>query len=60
MPHHKFAVIDLMIMKFVRGIMLDVFYTMVSKNFVTLPLLRNYEVITYILADGRSQNFRCS
>ena len=33
-PHHKFVVIALMIMKFGRGIKLDVFYTMVSKKFV--------------------------
>ena len=45
-PHHKFVVIALMIMKFGRGIKLDVFYTMVSKKFVTSLLLRNYDVIT--------------
>ena len=58
--HHKFVVVALMIMKFGRGITLDVFYTMVSRKFVTSLLLRNYDVITCILADGRSQNFRCS
>ena len=58
-PHHKFVVIALII-KFGRGIKLDVFYTMVSKKFVTSLLLRNYDIITCILADGRSQNFRHS
>ena len=57
--HHKFVVIALII-KFGRGIKLDVFYTMVSKKFVTSLLLCNYDIITCILADGRSQNFRCS
>ena len=50
-PHHNFVVITLMIMKFGTGIKLDVFYTMVTKTFVTLLLLRNYDVITFILAD---------
>ena len=59
-PHHKFVVIALMIMKFGRGMTLDVFYTMVSKKFVTSLLLRNYDVIICTLAHGRSQNFRCS
>ena len=39
-----------MIMKFGIGIKLDVFYTMVTKKFVTSLPLRNYDVITYILA----------
>ena len=59
-PHHKFVLIALMIMKFGRGIKLDVFYTLVSKKFVTSLLLRNYDVITCILADDRSLNFRSS
>ena len=42
-----------MIMKFGTGIKLDVFYTMVTKTFVTSLLLHNYDVITCILADGR-------
>ena len=49
-PHHNFAVIALMIMKFGTGIKLDVFYTMVTK-IVTSLLLRNYDVITCILAN---------
>ena len=55
-----FVVIALMIMKFGRGIKLDIFYTMVSKRFVTSLPLRKYDVITCTLADGRSLNFRCS
>ena len=31
-PHHNFVVIAPMIMKFGRGVKLDVFYTMVTKN----------------------------
>ena len=31
-PHHNFVVIAPMIMKFGKGIKLDVFYTMVTKN----------------------------
>ena len=31
-PHHNFAVIALMIMKFGTGVKLDVFYTMVTKK----------------------------
>ena len=41
-----------MIMKFGTGIKLDVFYTMVTKKFVISLLLRNYDVITCILADA--------
>ena len=50
--HHNFVVIVPMIMKFGTGIKLDVFYTMVTKKFVTSLLLRNYDVITCILADA--------
>ena len=50
-PHHNFALIVRMIMKFGIGIKLDVFYTLVTKTFVTSVLLRNYEVITCILAN---------
>ena len=50
-PHHNFVVIASMIMKFGTGIKLDVFYTVVAKKFVTSLLLRNYDVITCILAD---------
>ena len=51
MVPHNFIVIGPMIMKFGTGIKLDVFYTMVTKNFVTSLLLRNFDVITCILAD---------
>ena len=50
-PHNNFAVIALMIMKLGTGIKLDVLYTMVTKTFVTPLLLRNYDVITCILAN---------
>ena len=40
-----------MITKFGACIKLDVFYTMVTEKFVTSLLLRNYDVITCILAD---------
>ena len=50
-PHHNLVVIAPIIMKFGTGIKLDVFYTMVTKHFVTSLLLRNYDVITCILAD---------
>ena len=53
-PHHKFVVIALMIMKFGRSIKLDVFYSMRTKKFVTSLLLRNYDVMTRILADGKT------
>ena len=52
-PHYNFGVIVSMIMKFGTGIKLDVFYTMVTKKFVMSLLLRNYEVITCILADTK-------
>ena len=51
-PHHNFVVIAPMIMKFDTGIKLDVFYTIVAKEFVTSPLLRKYDVITCILAEA--------
>ena len=50
--HHHFVVVALMIMKFGTGIKIDVFYTMVAKTFVTSLLLRNYELITFILVDA--------
>ena len=43
-------VIALMIMKFGTGIKLDAFYAIVTRKFVTSLLLRNYDVITCILA----------
>ena len=49
--HHNFFVIAPMIMRFGTCIKFDVFYRMVTKKFVTSLLLRNYDVITCILAD---------
>ena len=51
-PHHHFVVIAPMIMKFGTSINHDVFYTMVTKTFVMSLLLRNYDIITCILADA--------
>ena len=48
-PHHNFVVIALMIIEFGTDIKLDVFHTMV-KRVVTSLLLRNYDVISCILA----------
>ena len=48
--HHNFVVIAPMTLKFGTGIKLDVFYTTVIKASVTSLLLRNYDVITCILA----------
>ena len=50
--HPNFVVIAPMIMKFSTGIKLDVFYTMVTKQFVTSLLLPSSDVITCILADA--------
>ena len=50
-PHHNFVVIAPMIMKFGTGINLDIFYTKITKKLMTSLLLRNYDVITCILAD---------
>ena len=58
-PHHNFVVVAPMIIKFGTDNKLDVFYTMVTKKFATSLLLRNYDVITCILADA-CLNFRCS
>ena len=51
-PQHNFVVMTPMIMKFGIGVKLDVFYTIVTKIFVTSLLLRHYDVITCILADA--------
>ena len=51
-PHHNFVVIAPMIIKFGRGVKLDMFYTMVTKEFVTSLLLRHYDVMICILADA--------
>ena len=51
-PHHNFVAIYPMIMKFGTGVKFDVFYTMVTKTFVTSLLLRHYDVKTCILADA--------
>ena len=45
-------VVAQMIIKFGMDIKLDVFYTVVTKKFVASLLLRNYDVITCILADA--------
>ena len=50
-PYHKFVVIAPMIMKFDTNIKSDAFYTVVTKTFVKLLLLRNYDVVICILAD---------
>ena len=54
-PHHNFVAIALMMMKFGTGTKLDVFYTVVTKTFVTSLLLRSYDVITCIFADPQAQ-----
>ena len=51
-PHHNFVVIPRIIMKCGTVIKFDVFYTTVAKRFVMSLLLRNYDVITCILADA--------
>ena len=51
-PNHNFVVIASMITKFGTGVKFDVFYTMVSKEFVASLLLRQYDVISCILAEG--------
>ena len=51
-PHHNFVVMAPMIMKFGIGTKLDVFYTVVTKKYVSSLLLRHYDVITCILADA--------
>ena len=51
-PLHNFVVVAPMIMKLGTGIKLDVFYTVVTKKFLTSLLLRNCDVITSILADA--------
>ena len=50
--HHNFVVIALIIMKVGTGIKLDIFYKMVTTNFVMSLLLRNYDVIICILAEA--------
>ena len=50
-PHHNFVVVAPMIMKFSTDVKLDVFYTVVTNEFVTSLLLRHYDVITCILAN---------
>ena len=52
--HHKFNVVAAMVMKFSTGVKLDVFYTMVTKEFVTLLLFHHHDVITCILADEKA------
>ena len=45
-PHHNFVVTAPIIMKFGTGVEIDVFYTVVTKKFVTSLLLRHCDVIT--------------
>ena len=49
-PNHNFVVIAPMIMKFGTSMKVNVFYTTVTKRFVTSLLLCHYDVITCILA----------
>ena len=49
--HHNVVVFAPMIIKFSTVMQLDVFYTVLTKTFVTSLLLRKYDVITCILAD---------
>ena len=49
--HHTFVVHALMTMKLGTDMELDVLYTMVTKHFVTMLLLSNYDAITSIYAD---------
>ena len=51
-PNPNFVVVALIIIKFGTGITLEVFYTMVAKEFVMSLLLHHYDVITCILADA--------
>ena len=50
--HHNFVVVAPVIITFGTGMQLDVFHTVLTKTFVTSLLLRNYGVITCILADA--------
>ena len=55
-PHHYFAIIAPMVIKFGTEMRLDVFYsTMATKQTVISLVLRNYDVITCILADALAQ-----
>ena len=49
---HNFVVTAPMTMRFGTGMKFDIFCTVVSKKFVTSLLLRNYDVLTCILADA--------
>ena len=49
--HHNFVVHALMIMKLGTDMELNVLYTMVTKHFVTMLPLSNYDAITGIYAD---------
>ena len=51
-PHYNFVVIAPMIIKFGTDIKFDVFCIVVTKTFVTSLILRNYDVITFILRDA--------
>ena len=45
-PHHNFVVMASTILKFGTGMKLDVFYTMVSKEFVMSLLLCSYDIMS--------------
>ena len=51
-PHYNFVVFAPVIMKFGTVMTCDVFYAMVTKQFMTSLLLRNYDIITCTFADA--------
>ena len=53
--HRNFVVIAPMIMKFGTVMKLDVLYTIVTRNFVKLLLLFNYDVITVFYPTHRPE-----
>ena len=54
-----FVVVTSMIMKFVTGTKLGVFYTIVAKKVCDVGTIRKYDAITCILADAIGLNFWC-
>ena len=58
-PHHNFVVIVPMIMKFGRGIKLDIFYTMV-KNFCDFTSITSLWRHKLYFSQCIGLNFRCS
>ena len=55
--HHNFVVRALMIMKLDTDMELDVLYTVVTKHFVTMLLLSDYDAITGIYADVQASGY---